>query len=47
MYDKYLNRKLPQHSHEQNNSMFENNLNLHEVATPSRDKIESVPLVIV
>lgn len=38
---------MPRHSHEQNNSTFENNLNLHQVNKPTRDKIESVPLVIV
>lgn len=47
LYDKYLNQKLPAHSSEQNKSTFENNLKLHGILKPERDRIESVPLVIV
>ena len=47
LYDKYLNQKLPDHSHAQNNTMFMKNLNLHEVVQPERATIESIPLTTI
>lgn len=47
LYDRYLDQKLPDHTQVQNATMFHNNIALHQVPKPSRDKIESVPLVIV
>lgn len=47
LYDKYLDQKLPDHTQVQNATMFDNNLALQHVPKPSRDNIESVPLVII
>lgn len=47
LYDKYLNNKLPQHTHKQNNSTFYNNLSLNEVIQPKRDIINSSPITMI
>ena len=39
LYDKYLNQKLPDHTHQQNATMFVKNLNMQEVSKPGRAKI--------
>ena len=45
--EKYLNNKLPQHTHKQNNSTFYNNLAINEVIHSKRDVINSSPVTIV
>lgn len=47
LYDKYLNNKLPQHAHKQNNSTLYNNLCLNQVIHSKRDVINSSPLTLV
>jgi len=47
LYDKYLNNKLPQHAHKQNNSTLYNNLCLNEVIHSKRDVINLSPLTLV
>lgn len=39
LYNKYLNQKLPDHAQAQNSTMVDNNMALHQVPKPNRDKI--------
>jgi hypothetical protein len=46
LYDRYLSQKLPDHTHSQNHALFNRNINLHEVAKPIKEPIETVPFTI-